>query len=519
MNSTKEALERLQRCREEMSRLGLAGVIVPTADPHLSEYVPDDWKLRQALSGFTGSAGTLLVAEGAAALLADSRYWEQAGVQLPGEISLLKLTREPVEMIAGWFAEHIVPGNAVGADMELLSADFAEKLSGKLAHEGMELRSSFPDWKVLWPERPLPRLSPVREMKRPGRSREEKLSAVRVRIREAGASAALFTLLDDVAWTTNLRGDDVPCNPVFLANLLVSEEDAVLFLDPGRLLPGAEARLLADGISLASPEKLPEVLGRWAKELRLLVDPERTNAALFGLIPEDRRVCGASPVMMLKCMKSPEEIAAIREAHERDAVALAEFYAELDECLTKGERVTEADCARMLHAWRAKDGEFFEESFPTIAAFGPNAAFPHYATPAEGGALLEGSGLLLIDSGGQYECGTTDITRMTPVGTPTVEMKRDCGLVTRAMLRLLRLRFPEGSTGAGIDLAARIDLWSEGLDFGHGTGHGVGYVLNVHEGPVTISPRARAIPLAPGNVLSDEPGPTGPDAGGSASRI
>lgn len=506
MNSTKEALERLQRCREEMSRLGLAGVIVPTADPHLSEYVPDDWKLRQALSGFTGSAGTLLVAEGAAALLADSRYWEQAGVQLPGEISLLKLTREPVEMIAGWFAEHVVPGNAVGADMELLSADFAEKLSGKLAHEGMELRSSFPEWKVLWPERPLPRLSSVREMKRPGRSRAEKLSAVRARIREAGASAALVTLLDDVAWTTNLRGDDVPCNPVFLANLLVSEEDAVLFLDPGRLLPGAEARLLADGISLALPERLPEVLGRWAKELRILVDPERTNAALFGLIPDDRRVCGASPVMMLKCMKSPEEVAAIREAHERDAVALAEFYAELDERLTKGERVTEADCARMLHAWRAKDEEFFEESFPTIAAFGPNAAFPHYATPAEGGALLEGSGLLLIDSGGQYECGTTDITRMTPVGTPTAEMKRDCGLVTRAMLRLLRLRFPEGSTGAGIDLAARIDLWSEGLDFGHGTGHGVGYVLNVHEGPVTISPRARAIPLAPGNVLSDEPG-------------
>lgn len=506
MNSKKEALERLQRCREEMSRLGLAGVIVPTADPHLSEYVPADWKLRQALSGFTGSAGTLLVADDAAALLADSRYWEQAEVELPGEISLLKLTGDPGAMIAEWFAGHVVPGNAVGADMELLSAAFAKELSETFAREGIELRGSFPDWKVLWPERPLPRLSSVREMKRPGRSRQEKLSAVRALIRETGASAVLLTLLDDVAWVTNLRGDDVPNNPVFLANLLVNEKEAVLFLDAKRLSPGVEARLLEDGISLASPENLLQVLRHWAKEWKILLDPERTNAEFVQQVPAERLVCGASPVMMLKCRKSPEEIAAICEAHERDAVALAEFYAELDERLLKGERVTEADCARMLHAWRAKDEEFFEESFPTIAAFGPNAAFPHYTAPEEGGALLEGNGLLLIDSGGQYECGTTDITRMTPVGTPTDAMKRDCGLVTRAMLRLLKLRFPEGSTGAGIDLAARIDLWSEGLDFGHGTGHGVGYVLNVHEGPVTISPRARAIPLAPGNVLSDEPG-------------
>ena len=278
MNSKKEALERLQRCREEMSRLGLAGVIVPTADPHLSEYVPADWKLRQALSGFTGSAGTLLVAEDAAALLADSRYWEQAEVELPGEISLLKLTGDPVAMIAEWFAVHVVPGNAVGADMELLSAAFAKELSETFAREGIELRGSFPDWKVLWPERPLPRLSSVREMKRPGRSRQEKLSAVRALIREAGASAALLTLLDDVAWVTNLRGDDVPNNPVFLANLLVSEKEAVLFLDAKRLCPGVEARLLEDGISLASPENLLQVLRHWAKEWKILLDHEHTNA-------------------------------------------------------------------------------------------------------------------------------------------------------------------------------------------------------------------------------------------------
>ena len=506
MNPKKEALERLARCRGEMRRLGLAGVVVPTADPHLSEYVPADWKLRQALSGFTGSAGTLLVAEDAAALLADSRYWEQAGVELPEGIALLKLTRDPAEMIAEWFAANVVPGNAVGADLRLISAAFEKKLAQKLSHEGLELRGDFPDWKAIWPERPLPRLSSVREMKRPGRTRAAKLSAVRTGIRAAGASAALFTLLDDVAWATNLRGDDVPCNPVFLANLLVREKDAVLFIDEGRLQPGLRVKLGEDGIALAAPGELPEALLRTTREDRILMDPEHTNAAIVGLIPEERLVCGPSPVMMLKCVKTPEEVDAIREAHGRDAVALAEFYAELDERLAKGERVTEADCAAMLHASRAKDDAFFEESFPTIAAFGPNAAFPHYATPQAGGAVLEGDGLLLIDSGGQYECGTTDITRMTPVGNPTKEMKRDCALVTRAMLRLLNLRFPEGSTGPGIDLAARLDLWAEGLDFGHGTGHGVGYVLNVHEGPVTISPRAKAIPLSPGNVLSDEPG-------------
>ncbi|WP_295476886.1 aminopeptidase P family protein [uncultured Sutterella sp.] len=500
-----EALERLARCRRETAALGLAGLIVPTADPHLSEYVPDAWKLREALSGFTGSAGTLLVTADAAALVADSRYWEQATRQLPKEIELVKLTAGLQQTIVDWFAARLSSG-VVGADPELISAAAAEDSAVRFAVRGLDFREEAPDVARLWPDRPAPSLSRVREMKRPCRCRGEKLAAVRAALEKAGAGAVILNALDDVAWTTNLRGADVPCNPVFTATLLVGLKKAALFVDAARLEPGVEAALLTDGVRTAPPEALPEAVYDAARSGAVLYDPEHTNAAIARLVPAEHTVTGPSPVLMLKCVKTSAEIAAIDEAMLEDAVALAEFYAELDERLAAGVPTTEGDAAAMLHAWRAKGRDFFDESFPTISAFGPNGALPHYAVPADGGARLEGDGLLLIDSGGQYECGTTDITRMTPVGEPTEEMKADVGLVTRAMLRLLRLRFPRGATGAGIDLAARIDLWEKGLDFGHGTGHGVGYVLNVHEGPVTISPRAKPVPLAPGNVLSDEPG-------------
>ena len=506
MQREEEALGRLARCREEMSRLDLDGLVVPTADPHLSEYVPADWKLREALSAFTGSAGTLLVAHDAAALLADSRYWEQASGQLSEGIELLRLEGDAVGMIAQWFEENLPAESLVGAPAELISLATRERLEEALGKAGLAFRLEFPDIGFIWPERPQAKRSRVREMRRPCRSRGEKLGLVRDALAREGAGSVALTALDDVAWVTNLRGSDVPCNPVFTANLIVTRERAMLFVDATRLEPGVREALEADGVRTEAPESFEGALEALPDEGLVLIDPDHTNAAVAARLPEGAALRGPSPVLMLKCVKTPEEIAAIDEAMLRDAVALAEFYAELDERLAAGERITESQAAAMLHASRARQLEFFDESFETICAFGPHGALPHYATPGEGGAALEGDGLLLIDSGGQYECGTTDITRMTPIGRPSAEMLRDVGLVTRAMLRLLRLKFPEGTTGAGVDLAARIDLWSEGMDFGHGTGHGVGYVLNVHEGPVSISPRAKPVPIAPGNVLSDEPG-------------
>lgn len=505
-----EPLERLARLRRAMEALEVDAVIVPTADPHLSEYVPEHWALRRALSGFTGSAGTLAVARESAALVADSRYWEQAADQLPGEIELVRMTTGLRDCLAEWVRRALPQGACVGFDPEMLSAAEADALSEMLGDAGFAVRrleeaDALPIAEI-WPDRPPMPSGTIRLMKRPGRPAAEKLAAVRKGAAEAGASFVLLTALDDVAWLTNLRGADVPCNPVFLANMLVGPESATLFVDAARLLPEAAKALVDAGIAVVAPAELEGEIARAAEIGRILADPEHTNSRLEGLIPVWARVQAPSPVLMLKCVKSPEEIAAIDEAHLRDAVALTEFYAELDERLAAGEVLTESDAARMLHGWRARDPEFFDESFGTIAAYGPHAALPHYAPPETGGAVLEPGGLLLIDSGGQYECGTTDVTRMTPVGDPTPEMRRDVAVVTRAMLRLLNLRFPEGATGPQIDAAARMDLWARGMDYGHGTGHGVGYVLNVHEGPVTISPRAKPIPIRPGNVLSDEPG-------------
>lgn len=505
-----QALDRLAKLRAAMENLGIDAVIIPTADPHLSEYVPAHWSLRAALSGFTGSAGMLLVSAEDAALIADSRYWEQAEKQLPAEIALIRLTGSFLDHVTAWCEENLPQGSIVGYDPELVSLNLAEKLRSLLEDLGFEADALAGERSLpladIWPDRPPLSMSPIRLMKRPGRSIVEKLEAVRSMMADKGAQSVFFSALDDVAWMTNLRGSDVPCNPVFLAYLLVERDSAELFVDAERLSAEA-ARAIADaGIATVSPSTLHEALAAAALRGQVMLDPDHTNSLLAALVPPESQVRSASPAMMLKCVKSAEEIRAIEEAHLKDAVALAEFYAELDERLAAGDVLTESDAAQMLHAWRAKDPEFFEKSFTTIAAYGPNAALPHYTPPIHGGAVLEPDGLLLIDSGGQYECGTTDITRMTPIGNPSPAMRRDAAIVTRAMLRLLHLKFPAGATGAQIDAAARIDLWAHGLDFGHGTGHGVGYVLNVHEGPVAISPRAQPVAIQPGNVLSDEPG-------------
>lgn len=380
-----QALDRLAKLRAAMENLGIDAVIIPTADPHLSEYVPAHWSLRAALSGFTGSAGMLLVSAEDAALIADSRYWEQAQKQLPAEIALIRLTGAFLDHVTAWCEENLPQGSIVGYDPELVSLNLAEKLRSLLEDLGFEADALAGERSLplgtIWPDRPPLNMSPIRLMKRPGRSIVEKLEAVRSMMADKGAQSVLFSALDDVAWMTNLRGSDVPCNPVFLAYLLVERDSAELFVDAERLSAEA-ARAIADaGIAAVSPSALHEALEAAALRGQVMLDPDHTNSLLAALVPPEAQVRAASPAMMLKCVKSAEEIRAIEEAHLKDAVALAEFYAELDERLAAGEVLTESDAAQMLHAWRAKDPEFFEESFTTIAAYGPNAALPHYTPP------------------------------------------------------------------------------------------------------------------------------------------
>ena len=498
---------RLAAYRKQLAEKGFAAGLVPTGDPHLCEYVPAHWRQREALSGFTGSAGTLLVTEHAAALSTDSRYWEQAQKELPEHIELIRDKGNSLQRFAAWFAERVPHGGTVAVDEEMISYRDATALSTALETHGLRLHATSIDWTSIWPERPACLNSQIMEMRRPCRTRHEKLASVRAKLKEAGAHVLYIASLDDIAWLTNLRGTDVPNNPVFEADMLVGLEHTAIYAARSRFPEEVIEHLRSDGIEIRPEASLIEDLHNAAKVGRVMVDPSAATIKLLaGINAGDLIFDTPSYPTILKSRKSTAELEAITEAHVLDATALVEFYAELDERLSNGERLTEWDAVELLHAQRSKIPGFIDESFSTIAAYGANAAMPHYQPRASEAAELHSGNLLLIDSGAHYDCGTTDVTRMTAVGEISSAMRADATLATRAMLRLLNLQFPEGTTGAQVDTAARMDLWAAGIDFGHGTGHGVGYVLNVHEAPVRISPKAYQFEFAIGNVVSNEPG-------------
>ena len=505
--TTRQDEARLAAFRAFLARKGFSGALVLTSDPHLCEYVPERWQLRAALSGFKGSAGTLLVLPNELALATDSRYWEQAQRELPSGAELIRRPASDLAACANWFSERLPAGSVVAVDEKTISYEDALLCEEAFAACGLKFLPTAFDWSGIWPERPKPVSSAIAEMRRPCVERGEKMRAVREKLAESGSIGLLLESLDDVAWVTNLRGADVPNNPVFEAELLVTQSRAMLYADAGRFPDALLEKLQREAIDVRPSAELERDLAKLAEQGRILVDPSTVTVDLLEAIGEERlSFTKPNPVAARKAEKTSEELEAIAEAHLLDAIALTEFYAELDERLSKGERLTEWNAAECLHAHRARMPGFLDESFPTIAAYGPNAAMPHYQPFAGRSSVLKPGNLLLIDSGAQYDCGTTDVTRMSAVGMPSEAMRRDVVLATRAMLRLLHLKFPVGTTGAQVDVAARMELWREGIDFGHGTGHGVGYVLNVHEGPVTISPRATRFAMAPGNVVSNEPG-------------
>lgn len=503
---------RLEQVREVLQRHGCAALLVPSSDPHLSEYLPPCWQGREWLSGFTGSMGTLALTLEAAALFADSRYWVQAEAELAGSgIELQKIGPGAQTPHADWLAARLPRGAVVAVDGAVLGLAAAHRLREALDAAGLVLRTDADLLAAAWPERPALPQAAVYEHLPPHavQPRAARLAALRQALRERGATHHFVSTLDDIAWLTNLRGADVAYNPVFLAHLLVGPETATLFVGAGKVDAALAARLAAEGIALAPYAQAADALAALPAEATLWLDPKRVTLAFRERVPQAVRLVEAiNPSTLAKSRKSAAEAAHVRTTMALDGAAMCRFYARFEAALAGGARLTELDVDDWLTAERAQQPGFVGPSFPTIAGFGANGALPHYrATPAAH-ATIAGDSLLLIDSGGQYLGGTTDITRVWPVGTPSAAMRRDYTLVFKGMLALSVARFPRALPGPALDALARAPLWAAGIDFGHGTGHGVGYFLNVHEGPQSIS---RAVPdatmaIEPGMITSVEPG-------------
>lgn len=504
-------VQRLARTRALMKQNGIHALLVPSADPHLSEYLPAYWQGRQWLSGFYGSVGTLIVTPTFAGLWADSRYWEQAVKELAGStIELVKLQPgQPGPL--DWLAEQAPEGATVSVDGAVLALASARTLESKLKERGAILRTDIDLLNLVWADRPALPNQPIYEHLPPQAtvSRTDKLAKLRETLKQRNTDAHFIATLDDIAWLFNLRGSDVSFNPVFVSFALVEPTRATLFIDLDKVAIELQETLERDGLTLRDYSEIHAALAALPATTRLLVDPARVTCGLLNSVNREvKLVEGLNPTTLAKSQKSLDDAVHIRQAMEQDGAALCEFFAWLEAAQGR-ERITELTIDEQLSAARARRPGFVSLSFNTIAAFNANGAMPHYhATPQEH-AVIEGDGLLLIDSGGQYLGGTTDITRMVPIGTPTSEQKRDCTRVLKGVIALSRARFPKGILSPLLDSIARAPIWADNVDYGHGTGHGVGYFLNVHEGPQVIAYQAGVAPhtaMQPGMITSIEPG-------------
>ena len=505
----KSVPQRLSDLRQAMKEHGLDAFVIPSADPHLSEYLPAHWQARRDFSGFTGSAGTLVVTADRAGLWTDSRYWEQAAQQLAGSgIGLHKMGRD--EPYPDWLAHHLPEGAAMGAPADMFSLSGERTLENALAAKN--IRTAYPETLLddVWdgrsglPEEEIYVHNPDYVSETPS----EKLARIRAAMKEKGADYHLVSSLDDIAWITNLRGSDVPFNPVFLAHLLISADKAVLFADEGRLKAESAAALEAAGFEVRPYGRAAEYLAGITGAL--LIDPNKTAVGILRRLPESVRLIeGIHPSTFFKSVKSDADVDNIRKVMAEDGAALCGFFAEFEQILAGGGKITELDIDGLLFKHRSRRPGFISPSFDTIAGFNANAALPHYSATPEHNSEIKGDGLLLIDSGGQYWGGTTDITRVIPVGRPCEGMKRDFTLVLKAHIALAQAVFPENILAPMLDAICRKPLWQAQCDYEHGTGHGVGYFLNVHEGPQSIAVAATPAPhhaMKPGMITSNEPG-------------
>jgi Xaa-Pro aminopeptidase len=515
LDTNRARAERLEQLRAAMARHGIDAFVVPSADPHLSEYLPGRWKGREWISGFTGSVGTFIATAGFAGVWTDGRYWTQAESELAGSgIELMKIPSGASLQHIDWLAAHMAPGQTVAVDARVLGLAVARLLGEALAARGVKLRTDIDLLDEVWADRPALPLEPLFEHAAPHATmaRGAKLLATRAAMDKLGADRHFISTLDDIAYLFNLRGADVSFNPVFLAHALVEPEHATLFVAEGKVAPALAERLLEDNVRIAPYADAERALASLAPGSTLLVDPRRITAGMRAAVPAGVAVVEAvNPTTLAKSRKLDAEAQHVRATMEQDGAALCEFFAWLEPQLADPQRkpLTEVAIDEHLTAARARRPGFVSPSFGTIAGFNANGAIMHYRAQEGSCAVIEGDGLLLIDSGGQYVGGTTDITRVIPVGTPSAAQKRDFTLVLKGMIALSVARFPRGTRSPMLDAIARAPIWAAGIDYGHGTGHGVGYFLNVHEGPQSISPSTPPDPhtaMEPGMITSNEPG-------------
>ncbi|MCE5980089.1 aminopeptidase P family protein [Pseudomonas sp. JR33AA] len=503
--------QRLVHVRQAMAAGGIDALLVPSADPHLSEYLPGYWQGRRWLSGFHGSVGTLVVTPGFAGLWVDSRYWEQAAHELEGSgIELMKLLPGKPGALE-WLGENVEPNGRVAVDGAVMALASARQLAERLKARGAQLVTDMDLLGQVWDGRPALPGNPVYQHLPPHAtvSRAEKLAQLRQDIQAKGADWHFIATLDDIAWLFNLRGSDVSYNPVFLAFALINQQQAILFVGQDKVDAHLRHVLEVDGIEVRDYSEAGKALGTVPAGARLLVDPARVTCGLLdNLAAEVVLVEGLNPTTLSKSCKGGDDLVHIRQVMEQDGAALCEFFAWFEANLGR-EVITELTVDEQLSAARARRPNFVSLSFSTIAAFNGNGAMPHYRATEQSHAVIEGDGLLLIDSGGQYLGGTTDITRMVPVGKPSQAQKQDCTRVLKGMIALSRATFPRGVLSPLLDAIARAPIWADQVDYGHGTGHGVGYFMNVHEGPQVIAYQAAPAPqtaMQAGMISSIEPG-------------
>ncbi len=524
--------QRLEDLREVMRREHLSACIFPSTDPHQGEYIPDHWKGREFISGFNGSAGTAVVTLTSAALWTDSRYFIAAADQLKGtEYQLMKLKIEGTPTIAEWLGKECGAGAEVSIDGWCSSSNAVKELIADLRKEGgITVRTNLDPLKLIWRNRPAIPENPVElyPLKYAGESAKDKIARIREALRKRHADGMLMAALDDIAWTLNLRGTDVHCNPVFVSYLLISSKTVTLYINKVKLSPEVLAYLDAENIKVEDYEQVENGLKQYF-EYNILLDPDEVNYRLYEVVknkgkqnncPQTEIVEEESPVKRMKTVKNDTEIAGFRSAMLKDGIAMTKFLYWLSSYIGKPEisELTEITIDEKLTSLRAEQPLYRDISFDTIAGYGTHAAIVHYEATPETDIPLQPKGMLLLDSGAQYLDGTTDITRTIALGPLTDLEKQIYTLVLKGHIQIELCKFPSGSSGTQIDILARKDMWREGLNYLHGTGHGVGTYLNVHEGPHQFRLEWKPAPLVAGMTITDEPGIYLPDRCGARTE-
>lgn len=501
-------IERIVALRKEMNEAGVKAVVLPRTDAHLSEYISDHWHIVRYLSGFTGSAGTMVVTDKEALLWVDSRYFLQGAQQIEGTgIVLMKDGLPDTPSIVEYLCENLSEGDKVGVNGMLMSIDETAALRSRLNAAGIGLDVDFDPIDRVWSDRPaLPSDKIfIHDEKYAGESAASKIGRILESAKAQGAQAYFTSALDEIAWLLNIRSNDVPCNPVATSFLYVAPEGSTLFVDDAKMTPEVRAYLAEAGVGVAPYTSVLSALAALPSDVKVLLSGSRASGAIAHVL-DGRYVKGDSPVALPKAVKNEVQIAGIRQAHLRDGVAMVRSLMEIERIMAADGHLTEMDVADILLKHRSKGDLYFDLSFESICGFGANGAIVHYTADETSNTTITKGNLLLIDSGANYFDGTTDITRTIAVGEPSADMRHDFTLVMKGHIAVATAIYPEGTRGAQLDALARMPLWKEGKSYLHGTGHGVGHFLNVHEGPQSIRLNDTLAHLTPGMLTSNEPG-------------